>query len=41
MNSEFIIVYIISVNIRKNPISLLIPKKKLQGFVLERGVMRK
>ena len=41
MNSGLIIAYVFSENIHKNRISFLIRTKKLQGFVLERGGMKK
>ena len=40
-NSEFIIAFTFSVNIHKNRISFFVRSKQLQGFVLERGDMRK
>ena len=41
MNSGFITAYVFSINIHKNQILFLIRKKELQGFVYERGGMRK
>ena len=41
MDSGFIIAFIYSVNIHKNRIFFFIRKKKLQGFVLDMGGMRK